>query len=322
MRKIFNLTTNEYDIARYSSNAELKRWYGQFGFDGAELMDSGTDPENIVGKDDVMGVHMKYFYHWVCLWNGDEELTLKEYDSWETCREIFGGVDRDAIVKVYEKNLEFVRKYEPEYVVFHVCDVSIRDSITREFTYTDKQTIDAVIELVNTIFPKEGLGFTLLFENLWWSGLSMLEPELTDHLLKNVNYPKCGVMLDVGHLLHTNTSLRTEEEGIDYIYSVLDKYDNLDFIKGIHLHQTLNGEYVESVLKDPITLSGTYYERLGGIFGHIMKIDSHKPFVSDRIAALVEHISPEYLVFEIITSDRDEHERYLREQLSCFPEMS
>lgn len=65
---------------------------------------------------------------------------------------------------------------------------------------------------------------------------------MTARLLAQVRYPKCGVMLDTGHLMHTNPALRTPDEAVDYIHRILDRYADLSFIKGIHLHQSLTGD--------------------------------------------------------------------------------
>lgn len=44
----------------------------------------------------------------------------------------------------------------------------------------------------------------LLFENLWWPGLTLKNPKLVAKLLKNVKHPNLGIMLDLGHLMNTN----------------------------------------------------------------------------------------------------------------------
>ena len=320
MKKLMNLTTNYYDLLRYSSNEDLKNNYRKFGLDGIEVMVAGIDRKEIIKNDDVIGVHLKYFYYLVCLWNEDAAKTLAEYDSWDTCRDIFGGTGRDAIIKVYKQNLNFALKYKPEYTVFHISDVSMQNSITRDFSYTDIDVVNAVIDLVNTVFPEYDLGVTLLFENLWWPGLTLEKPELVEYLINGIKYPNCGVMLDIVHLFNTNTSIRTVDDGIDHVYRVLSKYGNLDFIKGIHLHQTLSGEYADSVLNEPFPISGSYFERFGLVFPHIMKLDAHRPIISNRVSAPVKHINLEYLVLEFITSSREEHERFLREQINCLPQ--
>ncbi|MDO7206222.1 hypothetical protein Q5M85_21135 [Paraclostridium bifermentans] len=44
-----------------------------------------------------------------------------------------------------------------------------------QLTYTDKDVIDASIELVNEIFKDLDTEVTILFENLWWPGLRMVD---------------------------------------------------------------------------------------------------------------------------------------------------
>ena len=39
-------------------------------------------------------------------------------------------------------------------------------------------------------------------------------------------------MLDMGHLLHTNTALRTQEEGVVYINSLLDMHGAVSLDQG------------------------------------------------------------------------------------------
>ena len=63
----------------------------------------------------------------------------------------------------------------------------------------------------------------------------------TGTLLEQVKYPRKGIMLDIGHLLHTNTALRTEEDAVKYLREVLGRYEDLSIILGVHYHQTLEG---------------------------------------------------------------------------------
>ena len=56
-------------------------------------------------------------------------------------------------------------------------------------------------------------------------------------------------MLDTGHFLHTNLDLKTQEEGVDYLNQMLDAHGDLvSYIKGIHLQQSLTGDYVKEWL--------------------------------------------------------------------------
>ena len=86
-------------------------------------------------------------------------------------------------------------------------------------------------------------------ENLWWPGLTMTRPEITERLLAQVHYPRKGIMLDTGHLMHTNLDLSTEEEAIDYVLEQIGKHGKMvSYIRGMHLNQSLTGSYVKEFL--------------------------------------------------------------------------
>ena len=59
------------------------------------------------------------------------------------------------------------------------------------------------------ILQKEDVvGFHLLHYPCWYC----FWKKDTRTLLEQVKYPRKGIMLDIGHLLHTNTALRIEED--------------------------------------------------------------------------------------------------------------
>jgi hypothetical protein len=315
MKKLMNITTSPFDIPRFRSNEDLKNFYRQFGLDGVEVMEGTVKSQNIVLNDDVTGVHLTFFPCWVRLWRGDEAAILDEYGSWETCRKVYGGDTGAALLKAYEKNLGFANDLVPEYLVFHVSDASTKESVHRRYRYTDEDVIDAAIELVNMIAPGIRGKPLLLFENLWWPGLRFTRPDLSFRLLREIEYENKGIMLDIGHLLHTNTALRTLDEGLVYIHQILDRYEDLSCVKGIHLHQSLSGEYVEKILNNPFPVAEDYFDRFEDIHQHIYRIDSHKPFLHPGVTGLIQRINPEYLVLEQISSTREENEEGLRLQM-------
>jgi hypothetical protein len=315
MKLLTNITTSFHDLPRYADHADLESFYKGLGLEGLELMYFDTDERGIIHRDDVVGVHLMYLHDWVGFWNNNMRYVLEEYGSEEMIKTIIGGLNRQDLVESYRKNLNFARSYSPEYAVFHVSNETLGQSVTGETPWKDEEVIEAVIELCNEVFDDRVDSFALLFENLWWTGLTMTRPELTRRFLEGVRYKNKGVMLDVGHLLNTNTKLRTPEEGCDYIESVLDLYCGTGFIKGVHLHMSLSGEYVEKTRANPFTLSGDYFEKILALQSHIIKIDAHKPFTTKRINGFLGRIKPEYLVLELISGSRDEHARYIREQL-------
>ena len=315
MKKIINFTTSYYDTDRYSDNNELKTFYKNLGLDGLELMRVGGNENEIVRADDVIGIHMRYFTAWMDLWTGDERRLLSEFENYETVRGIYGGTEREALTQAFIDNLNALPEAVPEYYVFHVSECQLAESMRRSYHYGSDMVINAVIELVNSFSGAINGSPAFLFENLWYPGLDMTEPELTYRLMEKAKYPNTGVMLDFGHLLNTNTALRTIDEGVDYIHTVLDKYNDLNFIKGIHLHQSLSGAYAEDLKRTWASAAGNYKERNRAVFPHIFQIDAHKPFASFRVNELLERIRPDYLVMEQLSSKQDEHESNLKEQL-------
>jgi len=314
MKMIMNITTCAEDLLRYRSNADLKAFYRSFGLDGVEVLEAGQDQWGILTAEDTLGVHLRYFAAWMDLWTGDEERLLREFGSREAWRETYGGDTREALRHAYRENIRFANTLHPDYLVFHVSECTMEESMRRCYHYSDEAVIDAVIELVNSVCDAiEGEPW-LLFENLWYAGLTMLRPEMAERLLSGMRYPKCGIMLDLGHLMHTNTALRSADEAVDYFHRVLDNFGDLSPIKGVHLHQSLSGAYAEELMKTWQPKSGSYSQQMWDIMGHIFTIDTHRPFASPRIREVLRRLPLEYLVLEEISADRAEHEALLTEQ--------
>ena len=316
MKTIMNITTSMHDLPRYADNVDIKRFYRDIGLDGLEVMQTGEDTAGMILPEDTLGVHLRYFTAWMDLWTGNHERLLHEYDDWQTVEHTFGGRDAQALIETFRATLAFAAKLQPEYLVFHVSECHIEESMRRQYHYTDEQVIDATIDVVNAIAENIEGQPLLLFENLWYPGLTMLRPDMTAKLLAGVRYPNKGIMLDVGHLLHTNTALRSSEEALDYLYEVLEPYGNCAEIKGIHLHQTLSGELAEELRQTWQPTLKDYRQRYWDVLPHICRVDSHQPFAHPGVKALVQRVAPDYLVLEQISSDRESHLRTLKEQLA------
>ncbi|MEF9973442.1 MAG: TIM barrel protein, partial [Clostridia bacterium] len=207
------------------------------------------------------------------------------------------------------------------YVVFHVSDVSPNESISYVFRHTDEAVVQAAAELINRACENRTDGFDFLVENLWWPGLTMTRPEITRALLEEIHLPRAGIMLDVGHFLNTDRSLKSLSEGMCAIRRMLDAHGKLcGRIKGVHLHGGISGAYVEGMLAQRIALTGDYGTRLGACYRHILHIDRHTPFDCAGISELIREIAPRYLTYELITRDRREHAQYLQRQKSAMAE--
>ncbi len=286
------------------------------GFDGVELLVFDEDVRNIVPRERVLGTHMCYFPFWFDFWKGNERALIDEFGSLDECERYFGGSTREAMLERFRLDLSAAKSYGAEYVVFHVSDAGIAESFTGRYRKSDERVIDATCELLNVLFDDAFAdGPALLMENLWQPGLTFTKPEMTKRLLDGVRYKNKGFMLDTGHLFHTNEAIRTQEEGLSYIHQMLDAHDALcEYIRGVHLHQSITGDYCRSVREHPPILADTYEKRSWQMFEHAFKVDLHQPFTCEGVRGLIERIDPEYLTFEFITENIAQHREYLREQ--------
>ncbi len=324
MKVTFNLTTSPEDLDRFRTSEDLEKLLR--GFDGVELMYYGEDERKIVPPERILGFHMSNHNYWLDFWREDREALCREYDDLETAKAAFGGtLDKKRLVEVFRRDWALAKRFGALYAVWHVSDASIRESFTRLYRHTDEEVIDAACDVVNeALAGEEDTGLALLLENLWLPGLRFTRPEITRRLMEGIEYPNKGIMLDTGHLLHNDLDLNTQEEGVAYIHRLLDAHGELvKCVRGIHLNQSLTGDYCRKMMEEPPELGKTYRERSWQMFSHAYNVDKHQPFTGEGIRELVDRISPDFLTFEFITDDNTQHESFLRAQrealgLPCF----
>lgn len=296
MKTTMNLTTLPDDTGRFQSREDLKNFYRRFGCAGLELMPCDipkgqkTLPPwacSLIDRDMVVGVHACCINDWMDL-------------------------DRDVLMNHYRRQLDYAQRMQAEYVVFHVTQVNDQEGFTYRLTHSDEEVVLAACALINDLLDGQDYQFHFLMENLWWAGLNFRHPSTTKLLLNEVHYEKKGLMLDTGHYLHTNHALRTQKEALDCLHLMLNEHKELlPHIKGVHLQQSLTGEYVTSWLKKPHTLPQDPEERFLKVYEHIFAIDRHLPFTEPGVKELVERIAPMYVTYEYITNSREELARYL-----------
>lgn len=312
MKKMINMTTSPDDMERFPGRENFLSFIKNY--DGVELMWFG-DADDIVRPENVIGLHMGYFAYWLDYWNGDDEAVAREFDTLENAERYYGGSGREAIINRFRADLANAHRYGAEYVVFHVSDATIEESFTFQFRHSSYEVVDAAADLLNEVFAEEDGRIALLVENLWLPGLTMTEPEITRRLMDGIHYPNKGIMLDTGHVLHTDFTLRTQEEGLSYINRMLDEHGGLcRYIRGMHLNQSLTGEYCERTKNNPPKMGKTFEERVIQMFTHAFAVDGHRPFTCKGVDELIRRVNPEYLTLEFITGDNEQHSEYLRLQ--------
>ncbi len=316
MKTQINLTTSACDLDRFASRQDL---LDLLEGDGIELTCFEEDSRGIVPEERVTGIHMNCLPCWVDFWRGDTAACLREFDDRETLEAVFGGREPGTLLTRYRRDLEQAERYGAEYVVFHVCDGTAEETFTGKSRHSDEEVIAAAAELLNELFRGVTDGPWLLLENLWYAGLRFTDPEMTERLLKAVKYPKTGLMLDTGHLLHTDPGISSQEEGVRYIGRMLDLHGDLaKRIRGVHLNQSLTGSVIRKTQAAPPVMAPTYAGRCDQLFRYVFDIDRHEPFTCEGVRELIGRIAPDYLTYELISRDLSEHRALLKAQRAIF----
>ena len=317
MKRTFNLTTYSEDLERYRDRADLLSALSQF--DGLELMHCGEDSRGIVPPEKIVGVHLIFFPYWYDFYTGDLAACVRHLGGLEDVRILYGGDTSDALVSAYQRDVDQAKAEGAEYVVFHVSDCADEELFSLRYRHTSREIVTAAAGLLNRLFPEPDGDLVLLLENLWHPGLTLTDQSATRQLLSGIHYKNKGIMLDTGHLMHTDLSLRTEAEALAYLRRRVEEQGEevRKAIRGVHLHQSLTGAYMAAVAADPPILSEDPAKRMEQVYTHAFACDQHRPFTCPGVREFIQWIDPEYLTFEFISRSRAEQEAMLREQLTA-----
>lgn len=361
MKKLLHMLKHDSTLGQYDSSEELLNFISNYNIDGFEIICCGEESSNKIPSNKIIGYHLGFFSYWIDLWNFNPQRLIQEFGDSKTCLEFYGinfedftkkfisfewdlknysketlcniqKYLRNHIVCYFKNDCDNANKMNVEYVVFHVSNVSIYETITYELEHDDKTIIDASIEIINQVLENSSYTFEFLIENLWWNGLNFKNPKNSLLLLESINYKKKGFVLDVGHLLNTNINLEDEISAMEYLHNIIDNHTeffqtkNMNFIeniKAIHLHQSLSGKYVTNHLQNirhPL-FDGKdidFYEKFKILYDHVLKIDTHSPIVFKGTLDFIKKLNPSFLIFEITENNVQKLKPLLDSQLSIF----
>ena len=315
MLTLTNLSNADCDVAHilHGDADALPAILQEFGLDGIEFMLCAPWDRTLFPPAYIKGVHLLFWPTWVDFWRGDRSALMAEFGSEDNVRGYYGSLDVADWVEGWRENLRRAAECQPQYLVFHVAHNCTSEMYTRVFSVTDEEVIRAAIELVNAIVGEIPRGCKLLFENLWWPGLTFQKPQLAAELLARVSYPDTGFMLDTGHLMNTNLDLQSEAEGAAYVQKIYHELGDLGKrVYGIHLHQSLSGAYTREMMrrhagwKAPLDWQAA--------MDSVMHVDRQQPFHTEAARRIVETIQPMYLVHEFQHRSRDDLVSKLRIQ--------
>ena len=320
MLKMMNTSHHPSDRAKFSDNSNLlKDFLHRNTLDGLEVMQCGTDDMVWYPQNSVIGVHMRYWPMCMDFLQGNIAELRRVFGSDEIWQKYYGAKTRDEFVSAYREGLRTAQAIGAQYAVFHASNSSFEELFSHSFRQDNEQIINAFVMLINEVLDDFSCDMTLLFENMWYPGLTLLDEPLAQQMLEDIRCQNKGFMLDIGHMMITNPKLWTYEEAVEYITAVLrDRPEMLSNIKGIHLNGALTGDYLQATMRGEglRDIEGSFGERYANAYHHVTRIDSHTPFADVSIQKVIRLVNPDYLVFELLAKDLPTLEKYITEQQS------
>lgn len=313
MLELVNLSNDTTDTEGLlgGSPAKLAAFLEKFHLDGIEFMCCAPWDQNFHPAGIIKGFHLWFWPSWLDFWLGNERALLQEFGSRENVESCFGD-SREAWLAKWAGNFRQAAECGASYVVFHVAQARSSEIRCRRFAYSSKQVISAVLEFINQLADLLPEDTVLLYENLWWPGLDLTSPALVHELLAGTQH-KCGIMLDTGHLMNTNTRLCCESQAADYILRIVDSLGAAaGSIQGVHLHTSFSGEYVEKERQRHN--QPEYNLPAGEIMDYVLKVDQHQPFRTAAARRIVDAVQPRYLVHEFVPENYEDWENKLVQQ--------
>jgi hypothetical protein len=300
MEHLFSVSAYTFDLDEYGGPFEAVKKIKDAGADGIELLTGYFDP----GADlNAVGVHLPYATDWYSAWTGDTGYIDMVND--ENIRYRSYGRNKNEIIGTVRDAMVHASSVRPAYGVFHASNTRMDEVMG--FSYRDKNedVLYAVADLMNNAvkdFPDGEPPFRILFENLWWPGLTMIDGSGYRTLADRLKFNNWGLCLDTGHLMNRLGDCREERKSIDAVLRTIGSYPNdmTGKIDLVHLHMSLSADYREECIRYPkgfTVMNDT--EMISEAYEHVCKIDQHRPFTDVMCTEIVRTLDPKYVTHEI-----------------------
>ena len=320
MKQLVNISNLSYDREKYFAGdvaGNLPPFLLRHGLAGLELMICGEYDPVAYPAEYVQGVHLRFWPTWYHFYRGDLAAAGRRLAAGLQPAAYYEAATPAAWVELWRHNIRQAVRAGAQYVVFHVAECAVGEIYHRRHTVDSAAVIAAAAELINQITPELPESIAFLAENIWWPGLTLTDPALARELLDRLEHKNSGLCLDTGHLLATDWSLRTQEQGMDYICRRLDALGELaGRVKTVHLHQSLSGAYAAQRAAAADDSVPDIYQGMD----YISRIDTHAPVTTPRVARLFDFVAPDFLVHEFLPADTAAWERMLDTQQTALRE--
>ena len=311
-KHLFNYCTIDwYENDMIAKGTTLRDFTKEFQLDGIEQFIYTMERPGKSYKDLTTGVHLNYWPYWMDFWLKKAKRLKQQFRNVIERNQYFrDALSREEWLSVIRRNIGAALTEAPEYMVWHVAEANNEEIFTWEFNYSDREVLLASADVFNSIADEIPENVTVLFENLWWPGLTLTKPKVVDRFFSKLNKSNVGIMLDTGHLMSTNLELRTEQEALQYIKKVIGNLGSYkDLVQGMHFSCSLSGEYQKATIgKMPSKFT------MNEILKHIGKIDQHRVFTEAPLKEFIEYMAPKYLVHELFYNTMAELQKFIAQE--------
>ena len=312
-----NFSTHPGDLAIIEHEwSQAKHLLIDEGFDGFELYPVGDYPFEQIPPDIMRGIHLSFYPILAPLWRDDRQRLRDIFGDDETIIAFYGGLTRESLLAKYRAQLAIAESLGCGYVVFHLAQSEFEYIYHWQFPWSWRETVNLCAEVLNELFTETNFSGELLLENLWWPGsFRALDAREIAYALRQVAYPRTGIMLDTGHVFNTNQQLDTESDGIAFLLkTVRGLGDMRSAIRGVHLTRSLSADYVTRAHAVPTEVDGSFWDRYHQALDHVRQIDQHDAFTDPAICGLFDLITPDYVTYEFSYASRGEWLGKIRRQ--------
>lgn len=291
----------------------LEEYTAGVGVDGIEAFVYELDKPKISYPQLTIGTHLCYWPYWMGFWKGNTARIRTQFRNSRSLNKYFLGASTpEEWVEVIRRNIKAAATLNPAYMVWHVANADMNEIFTWDFRYTSKEVLETTAEVFNKVADSVPETSMILFENLWWPGLKLTDPEMVRFFFDRIEAKNVGIMLDTGHLMNTNVELKNEQEAADYVCRTVDALGEMaELIKGVHFSCSLSGEYQKNFdFKIPKVVNNEV------IWKRVTGIDRHQPFTTRAAAQILNCVKPEYITHELAYNTLAELEQKIKQQLS------
>ncbi|MBR4504710.1 MAG: TIM barrel protein [Candidatus Methanomethylophilaceae archaeon] len=286
------------------------------GCDGLEMLTS-YEPIPDSHKQLSSAVHLPYATDWLAAWEGRPY----EMDEMSSMYYMYGR-SPEQVVSNITLAIDRAKTVRPPYGVLHLGNAHIPSIRTHHFPHTDDFVISKFAEVMNRVVADMEGGeppFQILFENLWWPGLRMVDSSGFRILDRKLEFSNWGLCIDTGHLMSCLPGIRTEKDGIDALADIFSGYSNdvVDKVRTVHFHYSASADYRES-FEDVVPGEEPLMDFIRGVYHHVKMIDRHMPFSDPSCKELLDILKPEYVTHEMPGSESGPIEDFIK-QRSLFP---